>query len=380
MVRLLLIPLTIDILSLGCISVSAFSPPIRSQFPTMLRSSSPEGEETERQLLEFAALEPLPLNAAREERLAREAKDRAQFVNFGDQLWDLREDIDRISLDLLQAINSGATSEEEEARAKLRVQERKDPELVYMIELYDLQEAMNEGRLADALDHQRKAEAARSCLPQYNLDGLWVGKYGGHGYELINVTYAGDTLIAEKITGDQNVPRGQISFQVDLNPLRAAQSEANLKQREESALQPIKLTDKATKKWGTSQLPRYAGLGQVAEEGFKNHQWIDGQLIIIGEEYFSFAFVPIETQIFFGRPSPELALKMLRECSSTPFRKHQVFDRPPSVDDDVATQTTFASQCLEVTREIEDEITGYNDGNDTMGCIWHSDSEECYFE
>jgi len=80
------------------------------------------------------------------------------------------------------------------------------------------------------------------------------------------------------------------------------------------------LTEKAAKKWGTKKLPRYSGMGQVAEDGFTNNQWMTGQLIIIGDEYFSFAWIPIEQQIFFGRPSPELALKMLRESGVEPLR------------------------------------------------------------
>ena len=35
---------------------------------------------------------------------------------------------------------------------------------------------------------------------------------------MINVTYVGDTLIAFKVTGDKNVPRGEITFQADLTP------------------------------------------------------------------------------------------------------------------------------------------------------------------
>lgn len=37
---------------------------------------------------------------------------------------------------------------------------------------------------------------------------------------MINVTYVGDQLIAYKVTGDKSVPRGEITFQADLNPLR----------------------------------------------------------------------------------------------------------------------------------------------------------------
>jgi Cyclin D1 binding domain len=158
-----------------------------------------------------------------------------------------------------------------------------------------------------------------------------IFRYGSHGYEMINVTYAGDTLIAFKVTGDKNVPRGEITFQADLTPFGTKSSDRNAKTEH---LAPILLTEKAAKKWGTSQLPRYHGRGRVAEEGFQNAQWMEGQLIIIGEEYFSFAWVPIEHQIFFGRPSPELALKMLRD-GGVSVLKHKSWNEPPSLDDDV---------------------------------------------
>jgi hypothetical protein len=206
-----------------------------------------------------------------------------------------------------------------------------------------------------------------------------------HGYEIINITYAGDTLIAYKVTGDKNVPQGEITFQADLNPLLVTLNVADSNSKSNPTtdlLQPITLTEKASKKWGTTQLPRYTGLGQVAESGFLNHQWMDGQLIIIGDEYFSFAWVPVEAQIFFGRPSPELTLKMLREHSTISIApKNRVWEAPPSMDDDVAVLKDYVASCLEKTREThDDELDG-----DPFSCIWtgmdmDTDTEECYFQ
>lgn len=113
---------------------------------------------------------------------------------------------------------------------------------------------------------------------------------------MINITYAGDTLIAFKVTGDKNVPRGEITFQADLSPLIHSSNQRKDKDDNEQ-LAPIVLTEKASRKWGTQQLPRHRGLGRVAEEGFDNAQWMEGQLIVIGQEYFSFAWVPIEHQV-----------------------------------------------------------------------------------
>jgi Cyclin D1 binding domain len=320
-----------------------------------------------RRSLEFIDLEPLRESDARRRRIQQDIENQAQFEVFGDPLWDLRSEIEELSVQLLNAMHGGKETMEESTRQKLQEAERRDPELAYKQALVELAVAEREGRTSDAMKHRVTAKAARSCLPQFNLEGLWVGKYGS-SYDLINITYVGDTLIAEKVTGDHNVPRGALTFQADLSPLRQINSIPN------GELQPITLTEKAARKWGTKKLPRYAGLGQVAEENFRNNQWVDGQLIIIGTEYFSFAWLPIEMQIFFGRPNPELALKMLRDSGVT--RVPAAFDAPPSPKAELTVQMDYATRCLEKTLDYEDEL------NDSpFGCIWHNgESEECYFE
>ena len=71
-------------------------------------------------------------------------------------------------------------------------------------------------------------------------------------------------MIATKVTGDCNVPRGETTFQANLDPLRTP----------EVVLQPIVLSEQAASKWNTRKLPRYSGLGRVAEKGFRKHQWM----------------------------------------------------------------------------------------------------------
>lgn len=191
---------------------------------------------------------------------------------------------------------------------------------------------------------------------------------------MINVTYSGDLLTAYKVTGDNSVPRGEITFQADLSPLSKTRSG-----KTKTDLKPIILTESAAKKWGTKQLPRYSGSGQVAEDGFTNEQWMDGQLIMIGESYFSFAWLPISHQIFFGRPSPELALKMLREAGTTEVMG--IGTPPPAIeDDDVSAMRAFVSRCLDETAaHIEDEII--EGKSDAFSCIWAGQAtEECYFQ
>jgi len=159
---------------------------------------------------------------------------------------------------------------------------------------------------------------------------------------MINVTYIGDTLVATKVTGDKNVPKGQISFTADLRPSFHSGS---------AALPPIELSQIASQQWGTKGLMRFPGRGQLAAEGYVNAKWTDGQLIMVGEEYFSFAWVPIGFQIFFGRPSPELTLKMIMQCSEDIIEK----GRASFVTGDVETMRAYVSKCLESTEQHFDD-------------------------
>lgn len=380
-----------------------------SEYPLPDYCSSSSCESEVRRTLEFKNLEPLAETEARRQRIERDLVNKAQFETFGDGLWNLRTEMEMLSSRLIDAIqkeggkgissssissivSSHTLLEDQETkdtkysrilRQKLRTIESRDPELAYRLAMEEQHRAEREDREADAQAHKLRAVAARSCLPQFNLDGLWVGKYGTK-YELINITYVGDTLIAEKVTGTVNVPKGAISFQVDLHPLRPRRTG----NKNQSPLKPILLTDKAAQKWGTRKLPRYPGLGQVAEHDFTNRQWLEGQLIIIGDAYFSFAWLPIEQQIFFGRPSPELALKMLRdggavdisESLASHWHHTSPLDSPPPLDADINVQKAFVARCLELSRDHEDEI---GEGNNAYGGIWHcndSDTEECYLE
>lgn len=223
-----------------------------------------------------------------------------------------------------------------------------DAEFVYTVSLERQELAEREGNLLEASRFHETAMEARAALPQFNLEGLWVGKYSENGYEMINVTYRGDVLLAEKVTGTKNVPKGQATFQVDLSPNGGVLGMLGTSSSNDHVLSPIELGDSAAKQWGCRYLPRFAGKGQVAAEGYQDSQWIDGQLIMVNE-YFSFAWLPIGHQVFFGRPTPELILKLMKD-----EKKKEVGD---------CSARAFLEKCWEETEHIEDDLEINNDGS-----------------
>jgi hypothetical protein len=256
---------------------------------------------------------------------------RSKFV-VGDDLHRLRHDVLAMRLELQEARRSGTKEEVRELEKAIMKAQQVDAEFVYIVSLERMELAQQEGRFQDAEKFRYLAYDARAVLPQFNLEGLWVGKYGEHGYEMINVTYHGDTLIAQKVTGTKNVPKGQVTFEVDLSP--------TLNDDGEEFLEPIELGDNAAKQWGCKYLQRFSGRGQVAAEGYLDSQWIDGQLIMVNE-YFSFAWLPIGHQVFFGRPTPELILKLMKD------EKRQ--ETGNSMD------RAFLEKCWEETEHLEDD-------------------------
>lgn len=169
---------------------------------------------------------------------------------------------------------------------------------------------------------------------------------------MINITYDGDTLLAYKVTGHSTVPSGEISFQADLSPFSTAQ-----------VLDPIQLGEPAAKQWGTKYLPRFTGYGQVASEGFTDPQYVDGQLIMVNE-YFSFAWIPLGHQVFFGRPSAELTLKMLKDK-----------DQPQS---ETEQSRAHLARCLEETVLLEEEAALEDDDDDDSDFFYSTNQEDYY--
>ena len=117
---------------------------------------------------------------------------------------------------------------------------------------------------------------------------------------MINITYSEDTLLATKVTGDRNVPRGETTFTVDLSPVNA------------SNLPPIQLVSDQR----TGEFYRFPGRGQISRKGFKDHRYVEGQLINFEEGKFSFIWIPTNHHVLFTRPSPEMTLRLLRDTIS----------------------------------------------------------------
>lgn len=49
-----------------------------------------------------------------------------------------------------------------------------------------------------------------------DFSGEWIGSYPGHHDEIIEIVASGTLLIATKVTGDDYVPAGEITWRADL--------------------------------------------------------------------------------------------------------------------------------------------------------------------
>lgn len=85
-------------------------------------------------------------------------------------------------------------------------------------------------------------------LPQ--LAGEWIGRYRGHYDEVIRITQRGRAVEAVKVTGDDNVPAGEITWRADLR---------------------------------TSQ-----GEGQIAETEFRHPRFVPGRLLVHSAQRIEF--------------------------------------------------------------------------------------------
>ncbi len=87
---------------------------------------------------------------------------------------------------------------------------------------------------------------------QNNYAGEWIGYYPGHYDEVVRIYQRGEQLEAVKITGDDHVPGGAITWRADLRSGR--------------------------------------GEGQIAETEFRNPRFIPGKLTVVNEERIVFTW------------------------------------------------------------------------------------------
>lgn len=94
------------------------------------------------------------------------------------------------------------------------------------------------------------SEMPISNPPTLQLEGEWIGNYHGHFEEVIRIDLVAGRWIATKITGDENVPAGEVTWRADA----------------------------ATGK----------GEGQIAGEGFTQPRFVPGHLEILSPDRIVF--------------------------------------------------------------------------------------------
>lgn len=83
-----------------------------------------------------------------------------------------------------------------------------------------------------------------------DLEGEWIGHYPGHYDEVIKIQQDGDEIEAVKITGDEYVPAGEVTWRANLRTGR--------------------------------------GEGQIAAQEFVNPRFVPGRLTIVNPERIIF--------------------------------------------------------------------------------------------
>lgn len=98
------------------------------------------------------------------------------------------------------------------------------------------------------------------------LSGVYVGAFGAHGPELVQLvrsTIEGEEwVVATKITGDVNVPAGEVSFKAKIGKANRVST---------AGVYPPEF----------GVMHRYLGEGRVAQEGFRNPKMVSGDLLTL---------------------------------------------------------------------------------------------------
>jgi hypothetical protein len=328
----------------------------------------------------------------------------------GDELHRLRRRVLHMKQLLYAARQQNDVPQIQSLTSSILAAQELDGEYIYMISLQKQKAAIQAGLYDEAAIYAKEAKIAKESLLQFQLSGLWVGKYNDNSFQLINVTYSNDILTAYKVTNSPSctVPKGEVTFQVDLTPISTPSTSSSStsssthfhhpnsqqyhhygefdnqdyhqqhdsynqhhhsqQQQQQQYLEPIQLDNNdAIVQWGIQYLQRHVGYGQVAMSNYKNAQYVPGQLILINEHYFSFIWLPTQHHVFFGRPSPELILQLLRNNHNHNSNDDDGIITTPSNDNSATNDIRqYLERCYEETVILLEED---DDDDETINIV-----------
>ncbi|XP_072013367.1 F-box only protein 31-like [Amphiura filiformis] len=158
--------------------------------------------------------------------------------------------------------------------------------------------------------------------------GFFKGTYGGHGIEIVSVTYQDNKLLGTKITGDPNVPARQLSIEAHLDEpmiLTKTQQETlgnieglqkddvlvkdpKLLAHSQSFAVPYGVHDRGMGEVASQiglQLDRckrrYFATGLIAMHGFRNSSRTPCHLVVFSEDVFALLWLELHSISWFHR-------------------------------------------------------------------------------
>ena len=142
------------------------------------QSQDDTNDNDEPRTSEFHNLEPLPQSPTRRTRLENEARSINIYTQSGsDPYWELCDEISQLQVDLQTALDVGVSESAVNAiRDMLRRAQSRDPNHVYQLTKGAAYTAGTMGRDDESRKYMEECMRARKMLPQFNLEGLWVGK------------------------------------------------------------------------------------------------------------------------------------------------------------------------------------------------------------
>jgi len=141
------------------------------------------------------------------------------------------------------------------------------------------------------------------------LAGLWTGRYGPHGIEVLRIAYnfsgASARIVGTKVTGDENIPAGKDSWTAAAGAMPTPWGEAEQLLVDNAALYggaadegaPPAGSDEEEGAAAPPPPPRrriaaiHAGMGQVAIAGYEAASWVEGRLLVYDDGSCGFLYM-----------------------------------------------------------------------------------------